>query len=199
MPTTDPGTGFSFTYELQPYDLEDMCAAEQKRRHRRTRAMVAAVSWVLLGAAFTAVTVALNLRSLVKDSSGAPGWMYVVDVVIWTLVANWASIIWRLSPRRLARRFWNSNVQLHGRHHDRVDPDGIAYTAPDGTQVRIPWPSIDNVRETERSFLLIDHRGDVRICLPKRGLSSPDLIPALREFLNHSVHEHPSTTPDSAR
>ena len=161
--------------------------------------MFAAVIWALFGAVLTAVTVALNLRSVVRSSSAAPSWMYLVDVVIWGLVAYWGYIIWRLSPKRLARRWWRSNVQLHGRHHDQVSPGGITYTAADGTQVLIPWTTIDDVRETEHSFLLIDHRGVVRNSLPKRGLSSPDLIPALREFLNSFIHEHPLATPGSAR
>lgn len=197
--SADPETGFSFTYELQPDDLEDLFAAEQKRRLQRARTMFATVLWALFGAVFTAITVALNLRSVVRSSSGAPGWMYVVDAVIWGLVAYWGYISWRLSPKRLARRSWRSNVQLHGRHHDQVGPNGMTYTASDGTQVLIPWTAIDDVRETKRSFLLIDHRGEVRNSLPKRGLSSPDLIPGLREFLNRFIHGQPPATPDSAR
>src|SRR6266567_659149 len=162
MASADPEAGFSFTYELQPEDFEDLFAAEQKRRHRRTRIMFATVLWALIGAFLTAVTVTLNLRSVVKFSSGAPGWMYVVDAFIWGLVANGGRIIWRLSPKRLSRRFWRSNVQLHGRHLDQVRPSGITYTAPDGTQVLIPCTSIDHIRETAHSLLLIDHRGDVR-------------------------------------
>jgi YcxB-like protein len=125
--------------------------------------------------------------------------MYVVDAVIWGLVAYWGYISWRLSPKRLARRSWRSNAQLHGRQHDQVGPNGMTYTASDGTQVLIPWTAIDEVRETKRSFLLIDHRGEVQNNLPKRGLSSPDLIPALREFLNRFIQGQPPATPDSAR
>jgi hypothetical protein len=161
--------------------------------------MSATVIWALIGAAFTAVIVALDLPSVVKNSSGAPGWMYVVDAVIWFLVVSWGRIVWRLSPKRLARRTWRINVQLHGRHHDEVGPGGMTCTAADGTQVLIPWASIDRIRETEHAFHLIDHRGAVRDALPKRGLPSPDLIPALREFLNRSVDGQPPTAaPDSA-
>jgi hypothetical protein len=166
---------------------------------QRNRIISATVMWALIGAVFTTVTVAFNLTSVVKNSSGAPGWMYVVDAVIWFLVVYWGGIVWRLSPKRLARRSWRINVQLHGCHHDEVGPGGMTCTAPDGTQVFIPWASIDHLRETEHAFHLIDHRGDVRNALPKRGLPSPDLIPALREFLNRSVDGQPPTAaPDSA-
>lgn len=60
-------------------------------------------------------------------------------------------------------------------------------TAPDGIQTLIPWASLAGIRETEGAFNLPDHHGSVLTSLPKRGLRSPDLIPALREFLNRSV------------
>jgi hypothetical protein len=155
--------------------------------------MAAAVIWALIGAAFTAVIVALDLTSVVKDSSGAPAWMFPVDVGSWFVAVYRGYIVWRLSPKRLARRAWRNNTQLHGRHHDEVGPGGITWTAPDGTQMLIPWASIDHIRETEHAFHLIDHRGAVRNALPKRGLPSPGLIPALREFLNRSVDGQPPT------
>jgi len=150
----------------------------------------------LIDAVLTAVTVALDFPSVVKNSSGAPSWMYVVDATIWFFVANAAVIAWRMSPKRLARRAWRNNSQLHGRHHDEVSPGGINCIAPDGTQMSTPWANIDYIRETENAFHLIDHRGATRSTLPKRGLPSPDLVPALREFLNHSVNgQSPTAIP----
>jgi hypothetical protein len=199
MTSTGPEADFSLTYELQLDDLQDLSTVGPGRKHRRARVIYATVVWALLGAALTAVTVGLNLTSVVKNSSGAPSWMYVVDAVIWFFVVYCGSIIWRLSPNRLARRAWRINTQLHGRHHDEVGPGGITCTAPDGTQMLIPWASIDHIRETEDAFHLIDDRGAVRNTLPKRGLPSPDLIPALREFLNRSVDRQPPTAaPDPA-
>jgi hypothetical protein len=154
--------------------------------------MSAAVPWALIGAAFTAVTVALDLPSVVKSSSGAPGWMYVVDGVIWGgLVAYLARIAWRLSPKRLGRRAWRVHAALRGRHRDEVGPNGVRCTAPDGTEMFIPWSTIGRIGETGHAFHLIDHHGAVRNALPKRGLPSPDLIPALREFLHRSVDVQP--------
>ncbi len=42
----------------------------------------------------------------------------------------------------------------------------------------IPWATIDRIGETRHAFHLIDHQGVIRNALPKRGLPSPDLIPA---------------------
>ena len=161
--------------------------------------MSATVGWALIGAVFTAVIVAFDLPSVVKNSSGAPDWMYAIGLASWFMVVYWARIVWDLSPKRIARRAWHSEAQLHGRHHDEVAPGGMTCTAPDGTQVLIPWASIDRIRETEHAFHLIDHHGAVRNALIKRGLPSPDLIPPLREFLNRSVDGQPPTVaPDSA-
>jgi YcxB-like protein len=199
MSSAAPEAGFSLTYELQPDDLIGLQVPEAWRRRQRTRLMYATVGWALIGAAFTAVIAAFDLPSVVKDSSGAPGWMYPIDLGFWFVVVYFGRIVWGLSLKRIARRAWRTNVQLHGRHHDEVATDSMTCTAPDGTQVIIPWASIDRIRETEHAFHLIDHHGAVRNSLPKRGLPSPDLIPALREFLNRSVDRQPPTaTPGSA-
>src|SRR5450756_3062268 len=83
MTSADPGAGFSLNYELQPDDLQDSIAARPQRKRQRTRLIFATVGWALIDAAFTAVTVALDLPSVVKNAEGAPSWMYVVDAAIW--------------------------------------------------------------------------------------------------------------------
>jgi hypothetical protein len=187
MTTAGSGTGFLLSYELEPGDLQEMEAANIVRRRRRTRIMFGMVPLPLFAAAFTAITVALDSPSLVKDSAGAPGWMYVVDTICWSLFVFWASVAWRLSPKRLGRAVWRTSPQLHGRHHDEIDSRGVTCTAPDGTETFTPWASLVRVRETEHAFHLLDDRGALRISLPKRGLDGPSRIPALREFLNRSV------------
>jgi hypothetical protein len=190
MTTAGPGTGFFLSYELQPGDLQEMEAASTVRRRRRARILFGMVPVSLFAAAFTAITVALDSPSLVKDSPGAPGWMYAVDIICWSLFVFWASVVWRLNPKRLGRAVWRASPQLHGRHHDEIDSRGVTCTAPDGTVTFIPWASLVRVRETEQAFHLLDDSGGVRISLPKRGLDGPGLIPMLREFLNHSVGGH---------
>ena len=88
-------------------------------------------------------------------------------------------------------RAWRAHAAIHGRHRDEVGPDGVRCTAPDGTQMFIPWATIDRIGETRHAFHLIDHQGVIRNALPKRGLPSPGLIPALRDFLNRSVNAQP--------
>src|SRR5262249_48189962 len=158
------------------------------RKRRRARIISGTVVWALLDAVLTAVTVALDLPSVVKNSPGAPSWMYVVDAAIWLLVTYWGVRIWRSRSKRLPPRIWRSNTQLDGRHQDEVGPGGVRCIAPGGIQKVIPWTSIDYIRETKNFFHLIDHHGDMQAGLPKRGLPSPDLIPELREFLNQSVN-----------
>jgi YcxB-like protein len=199
MASVDPGAEFSLTYEVQPDDLGEILAAEPEIRRLRTRAAFSTVLLALFGAVLTAFTVVAELNSVAERSSGVTGWIYVVDVVLWGIVFWGSFIIWRLSPKGLARRGWRVSVRLHGRHHDKVGPRGIASTEPDGTQALIPWTSIDRIRETKRAFHLIDHHGAVRVALPKRGLDSPDLLPALREFLIHSTGGQPlAVTPGAA-
>lgn len=197
MTSTDPSAGFSITYEAQPEDLQDVIAARPQRRRRRARITFAAAVWALIGGAFTAITVALDCPAVVKNSSGAPSWMHVVDVVIWFFVAKGAVAAWRLSPKRLARRIWRSNPQVRGSHHTEVGSRGISHIGPDGTQISTPWANIDRIRETENAFHLVNRRGATFGTLPKRGLADPDLVPALREFLYHSTNQRqPPAIPD---
>jgi hypothetical protein len=192
MTSADPVAGFSLTYELQLDDLLDLFAASAERKRRRGRLIFSALVYLLIGAAFTAVMVELDRLSVVRNSSGAPSWMYVVDAVIWLGVALCAVTVWRLSPKRLARRTWRASLQLHGRHRDEVGSGGVTTIQPDGTQTSIPWANFGSIRETEKVFELLDHRSATWVILPKRGLPRPDLIPALREFLHRSVNGRPS-------
>jgi len=192
MTSAESGPGFSLSYDLQLSDLTELLAARPGRRRRRIRIVFSLVLLALLGVAWTALTIAFDNSSVVKGSTGAPGWMVGSDIVIWALVVLYASAAWRLSPKRLARRTWRASPQLHGRHYDQIDSRGVTWTGPDGTQMFQPWAILERVRETEHAFHLQGGNGDVRATLPKRGLRSPDLILALREFLNHSVGGQPS-------
>jgi hypothetical protein len=191
-----PETGFSLSYELQPGDLAEMIGASPRVKRSRTRNLFTVVLWALLGVAFTAITIALNHPSVVKDSHGAPSWMYVIDGVIWVLVFAGAILVWRTNPKRLARRTWRNNHRLHGRNHDEIDSRGVTWTSPDGSQAFIPWATLARVRETDRAFVLQDDDGDGLAVLPKRGLHNPELIPALREFLNRSAGELSAAAPE---
>jgi hypothetical protein len=49
-------------------------------RRRFIGTVAGMISWGLIAAIFTAITIALNYPSVVKDSTGAPGWLYVLDL-----------------------------------------------------------------------------------------------------------------------
>ena len=168
-------------------------------RRLRTRAVFSTVLLALLCALLTAFTVVVEFKSVAERSSGVPGWIYLVDLVLWGLVIWGSFIIWHLGTKRLARRAWRASARLHGRHQDKLGPGGIASTEPDGTQALVPWASIDRIRETKRAFHLIDYHGAVRVALPKRGLGSPDLLPALRELPRRGHVERGGRQNPSAR
>jgi hypothetical protein len=187
MTGASPDPGFSLSYELQPGDLAEIEAASPGRRRRRGYIVSTVVMLALIAAAFTALTV---------GSSGVPRWVYPIDGVIWGAVAAWTRIAWRLGPKQLARRAFRGTPRLHGRHCEKIDSRGVIWIAPDGVQTFIPWSGLRRVRETEHAFMLEDNVGAVLSTLPKRGLQSPDLIPALREFLSCSVGgQPPAATP----
>jgi YcxB-like protein len=180
-------TGFSLAYELEPDDFIDLYQALPKRKFRRTQRGFLTVVYALIAAILAIFVITLDLRAKANGTSGAPDWLHGVDAGLWVVAIYSGWVFWRLSPRRLARRQWNSNVPVHGRHHDEVGPGGIITQAPDGTQGFIPWTVIARIDESDRAFNAFDHDDRLRMILPKRGLASPDLIPRLREFLNHSA------------
>jgi hypothetical protein len=183
------GTEFSLSYELRPEDLQQLVSsrARAKRKDLRTRAVFGIILMGILAAFLTAFTAALDLTSAAKGSSPAPSWMYAVDVILWCLVFFYVRAAWRLSPKRMARRAWEESPQAHGRHRDLVDQAGLTGIGPDGAWGMVPWATLSQVDENGDAFKLIDHDGETRAVLPKRGLAHPGSIPALREFLNRSV------------
>lgn len=178
---------FSLAYDVQPDDIQELMTSAPRRRARRNRVLFDAVVMALIGVILTAVTVALDLPSVVKNSSGAPSWMYVVDAFIWLYVVLRSIRLWRTAPKRLTRRVWRNHPEFHGRHLDEVGPGGVRNVAPNGAQRIFPWTQVGSIRETENAFYLLDHHGRVLMSLPKRGLASPDLITPLRDYLSRSV------------
>jgi hypothetical protein len=188
-------SSFALTYEIQSADLEELLIAHVGRKRirvLRVRLSVSLATWALITAAFTAITVIVDLPSVVQGSTGAPGWLYVVDIVIWFVFAGVVRVMWRQSPRRVVRRHWRGRAGLEGSQHVEVDARGVTSTGPDGSARFTPWTALASVRETDNAFHLVDHRGRVRHLLLKRGLRSQDMIPALREFLGNSIGGRPS-------
>jgi RimJ/RimL family protein N-acetyltransferase len=183
---------------MRPEDLQVLIAASKPRRRRRIRVAAGLAAWTVIAIGLTAVTVGLDHPSLIKGSSGAPGWLYVIDAFGWLVVVSMAGVTMRLSPKLMARRTWSARPESHGRYLEDVGPRGVASLAPDGTQTYTPWSALAGMRETKDAFCLLGHDGAVHVVLPGRGLEDPQLIPALREFLNHSVNGQPPIESPSA-
>jgi hypothetical protein len=199
MPDPDRRARFSLDYELQPSDLAEFYRMDRARRRRRTRVLVSLAAWGILAVAFTAITVALNEPSVVRDSSGAPGWIFAVDIISWSIAAGSARIAWRLSPRALIRRVWNASPGLRGRHRDEVSMAGVTSITPAGGETFIPWANFGRIRETEDAFIFLGAKFGRPMCaLPKRGLARRDQVPALRQFLEEAVGGQRAAGPSQA-
>jgi hypothetical protein len=98
VPDAGREANFTLTYELARSDLADIAAVNRSRKRRRTRALRGFVLSLLPALAFTAITVALSVPSVVKDSTGAPGWMYGLDVLLWVAAVILGRSVWLLSP-----------------------------------------------------------------------------------------------------
>lgn len=199
-----PAPGFTLEYDVQPPDVREIIVATPGMRRKLISGVALTIGWGLVAASFTAITIALNYPSVVKDSTGAPGWMYAVDLALWLVTAAIALAAWRRSARRMAWVAIQKTSEYQGRSRDQVETGGIRSISANGTEVFYPWATIGRVRETTRAFHLLDHNGQVRGVLPKRGLESPDLLPALRTFLNHAVAGRPpvaaaNTTADGSQ
>lgn len=184
---TSPGPAFSLSYDLRVDDFAAMSAMSSIRRRRRQQAAVVLAGYGLLAAILTVITVLLDLPTVVRGSTGAPSWMYPTAFVSWLLAITYLGGVVRRSPKRIARRTLRQNPAQNGRHRDEVSDRGITWTGPDGAEVFTPWSALTRFAESDDYFYVYDQTQDVRNVLPKRGLRSPDLIPALREFLSQAL------------
>ena len=61
---------------------------------------------------------------MVKDSTGAPGWMYAVDSSLWMFTANLAGTAGRRSAGRQARVAIQQNPESQGWTRGQVETGG---------------------------------------------------------------------------
>jgi hypothetical protein len=92
------------------------------------------------------------------------------------LLVCWSALrVWRLSPGHQARHSLTSGVWQSGIHQYKLRDEGVAWKAPDGSAVFLPWSALTGVRETGRLFLLLDQEDrHVRGFIPK---ASPGDLP----------------------
>ena len=91
------------------------------------------------------------------------------------LLACWSALrVRRLSPGRQARQALANGVWPGGIYEYKLRPDGVAWRAPDGSAVFLPWSVLAGACETGRLFLLLDQEGrNVRGFVPKTGPAGP--------------------------
>jgi hypothetical protein len=134
----DPAPAFTLEYDIQPSDVRELIVGTPGVRRTFISTVALMIGWGLIAASFTAITIALNYPSVVKDSTGAPGWMYAVDLSLWLFTATLAWTAWRRSAGRLARVAIQNSPEYQGRTRDQVETGGIRSISANGTRNVLP-------------------------------------------------------------
>ena len=136
-------------------------------------------SWAVAGLMFAgllAESIAL-LRTVVTrpavygPSQGSLRGELIAAASLSALLVCWSALrVWRLSPGHQARHALAAGVWQSGVHQYKLRDAGVAWKAPDGSAVFLPWSALTGVRETGRMFLLLDQGNQhVRGFIPKAG------------------------------
>jgi hypothetical protein len=98
----------------------------------------------------------------------------IAGVGLCLLLVGWSALrVWRLSPGRQARQALANGTWLRGMYEYKLRHDGVAWRAPDGSAVFLPWTALAGACETKRLFLLLGQEGrNVRGFIPKTGLAN---------------------------
>jgi hypothetical protein len=141
-------------------------------------------SWMVAGFMFTALLAeSIVLLRVVATRPGAYGshqgsllGELIAAASLCALLVGWSALrVWRLSPGHQARHALASGVWQSGVHQYKLRDEGVAWKAPDGSAVFLPWSALTGVRETGRLFLLLDREDrHVRGFIPK---ASPGELP----------------------
>jgi hypothetical protein len=141
-------------------------------------------SWMVAGFMFAALLAeSIVLLRVVATRPGAYGshqgsllGELIAAACLCALLVGWSALrVWRLSPGHQARHALASGVWQSGIHQFKLRDEGVAWKAPDGSAVFLPWSALTGVRETGRLFLLLDQEDrHVRGFIPK---ASPGDLP----------------------
>ena len=163
-------------YELSREDLREVMAASRLLTIMRR-------SWMTAGVMFAALlaTSLVLLRHVATQPAayGAHRGLLLDELMagagLCLLLVGWSvRRVWRLSPGRQARQTLANGVWPRGTYEYKLRPDGVAWRAPDGSAVFLPWSALAGACETERLFLLMDAEGrSVRGFIPKAGRGGP--------------------------
>jgi len=158
-------------------------------------------SWLVAGVLFVALlAVSLVLLRHVATRPAAYGAHrgllqdeLIAGACLCLLLVGWSALrVWRLSPGRQARQALANGVWPRGTYEYKLRRDGVAWRAPDGSAVFLPWSALAGTCETGRLFLLMDAEGrNVRGFVPKTGRSDTypdaDLGSLIRERIRSGV------------
>lgn len=171
-----PADTIVLRFELGWEDLREVMAASRLLTLMRRSWLVAgvlfvallAVSLVLLRHVATRPAAYGAHRSLLQDE-------LIAGACLCLLLVGWSVLrVWRLSTGRQARQALANGVWPRGTYEYKLRPDGVAWRAPDGSAVFLPWSALAGMCETARLFLLMDAEGrNVRGFVPKTGRSDP--------------------------
>jgi hypothetical protein len=154
-------------------------------------------SWTVAGfmfAALLAEAIAL-LHTVVTrpavygPSQGSLRGELIAAASLCALLVCWSSLrVWRLSPGHQARRALASGVWQSGIHQYKLRAEGVAWRAPDGSAVFLPWSVLTGVRETGRLYLLLDQQDrHVRGFIPKSGHGDLPPDPGLADLIRERI------------
>lgn len=154
-------------------------------------------SWTVAGFMFAALLAeAIVLLHAVVASPAAYGpsqgslrGELTVAVILCALLVCWSVLrVWRLSSGHQARRALASGVWQSGIHQFKLRADGMAWRAPDGSAVFLPWSALTGVREAGRLFLLLDQENrHVRGFVPKESSGGLPPDPGLGDLIRERI------------
>jgi hypothetical protein len=158
--------------ELGTEDVREVMAASRLLTVMRR-------SWLAAGIFFAALLAeSVVLLRLVATRPAAYGTHrgllqdeLIAGACLCLLLVCWSALrVWRLSPGRQASQALANGTWPRGTYEYKLRHDGVAWRAPDGSAVFLPWSALAGACETERLFLLMDAEGrNVRGFIPKSG------------------------------
>jgi hypothetical protein len=154
-------------------------------------------SWAVAGLMFAgllAESVALLRTVVTRPAVYGPGQgplrgELIAAASLCALLVCWSALrVWRLSAGHQARHALAAGVWQSGIHQYKLREEGVAWKAPDGSAVFLPWSALTGVRETERMFLLLDQGNQhVRGFIPKAPSGDVPPDPGLGDLIRARI------------
>jgi hypothetical protein len=178
---TEPDAGpFTLRWTFEQADLRDALTGRRTARRQRRRMRV--VLLVLL--------VLVALAALLDATTGETMQLGSYARILGLALLTWAMV--EGMPRLQAWLQWRGTPLLHGDWEAVMSAAGVRVRGQ-VTTTEHAWPAFQQVDETKRSFLLAysaKAQGPV-VVLPKRALTNPADIVAVRHLLHRMIAGQP--------